>query len=338
MKKMLAIIEKEIIHTRRNPRQAVILFLFPIVTILVVGTAFGGGFYRSNDLPTVIVIGDGVSDEIPDMLAALDTFDADIIRGSVGDARDAVKNGEYLVGIHLARRMTMIVDNEDPVITPSVTEALKQVSSTSGTIEQLHADRAFIDYIVPGIVAIMIAFMAVDLASLSIVEERVNKTLHRILSSTTKTGEILLGKLLAHLVFTALGAVLVVIIGVFIFDASFAGDAVTVALVILGSSIMFLAYALTMSAAGRTLMEAHFACDSSLIPMLLLCGAFFPLYSMVPLLRSIAEILPLTYVFTALRDSMVKGADLGEIATPLLAISLYAIAFAASGILLFKKE
>ena len=205
-------------------------------------------------------------------------------------------------------------------------------------IKPLFKELSFIDYITPGIIAIIVAFMGVDLASTSIAEERVRGTLHRVLSSSIKTWEVIIGKVVPFVIFTFISGIIVLIIGVVLFNSTFIGRVSLLLLSIFVSAFMWVMFALAASSFGRSPLESHLICDSSIIPMLLLAGIFFPLSSMTGFMKNIAGILPMTYSFDALRDVMIKGSSIDSIATPLIAQIIYILIFGIIGVLIFRHK
>jgi ABC-type multidrug transport system permease subunit len=73
-------------------------------------------------------------------------------------------------------------------------------------------------------------------------------------------------------------------------------------------------------------------------PMMLLSGVWFSLEGTNPVVRKIAQVLPLTHLVDAARAIMTEGAGLADIAPHLLVLTLMSAVFLSLGSLIFRWE
>lgn len=146
----------------------------------------------------------------------------------------------------------------------------------------------------------------------------------RRLSATPLTKvEWLLGNFLSQTVLAlALGAIMLTL-GVILFNVSVLINAYSVALLFLG---VLLFSGVGMSLAGLVKDPEAAAGLGNIIafPMMLLSGTFWPISSMPSSLQTVAQALPLTYLATGLRNSMVS-ADFSAAFTDLVVVAVFAM-------------
>jgi len=164
-----------------------------------------------------------------------------------------------------------------------------------------------INYMGPGIVALLLTILTLFLTSISLVREKEQQTMDTLLISRLNPLEIYLGKALPMavigLVQTALGMLVVMLW----FKVPLRGNL----LYMLLSAIIFLAailsYALLISTIASTQQQALFFSWFSMVTFILLSGLFTPVENMHPSIRVIADINPLRYLVKIIREIFLKG-------------------------------
>src|SRR5262249_59257067 len=82
------------------------------------------------------------------------------------------------------------------------------------------------NYVVPGLIAVILQIIAALLTSLTIAREWEMGTMEQILSTPLRPAEMVLGKMLAYFVVGVADAVIAVLVGVLIFQVPFRGSIV----------------------------------------------------------------------------------------------------------------
>ena len=74
------------------------------------------------------------------------------------------------------------------------------------------------------------------------------------------------------------------------------------------------------------------------MPMMFICGVFFPTQTMPPILQEIAQFLPLTYANDAFRTIMIQGGGLGDITLDLVILLAFGLVFFIIGVARFNRD
>ncbi len=139
-------------------------------------------------------------------------------------------------------------------------------------------------------------------------------------------GEIVLGYALGFLIFALVQSLIIILFAVYVLGIHYAGSIGLVFLVNFFVILMSVSLGVLLSAFARNELQAIQFIPVVIIPQILLCGFFWPVQQMVPVLRGIAAALPMTYAIQALQDVMVKGNGFGSIWLSLLILTAF-IAF-----------
>ncbi|MDP3526647.1 MAG: ABC transporter permease, partial [Hoeflea sp.] len=149
--------------------------------------------------------------------------------------------------------------------------------------------------------------------------------------------EIMLGKVLPFLVVGGVQVAVVLLAAKFLFSVPFVGS-----LTLLLASILVFVLALVLlgyaiSTLARTQMQAMQLTFFFFLPSLLLSGFMFPYRGMPGWAQTLGEIFPLTHFLRIIRAVMLKGADLEGVASPLLALLLFVVAFMVLALARFRR-
>jgi ABC-2 type transport system permease protein len=180
------------------------------------------------------------------------------------------------------------------------------------------------NYVVPGLIAVILQIIAALLTSLTIAREWEMGTMEQVLSTPLRPAEMVLGKMLAYFVVGLADAAIAVVVGLFVFQVPFHGSA----LILAGSTCIFLFGALFwgifISAATRNQLQAYqIGILSSFLPAFLLSGFVYSVETMPKPIQVITHIVPARYFVTILKDAFLKGAGLSVLWTELGFLSLY---------------
>jgi len=178
------------------------------------------------------------------------------------------------------------------------------------------------NYIVPGIIAVIIMILTAQLTSLTVAREWETGTLEWLIATPVTPAELILGKLLPYVGIGLVDVVAAVGAGVFLFDVPFRGSF----WLLLALSSLFLVGVLAMGlfisvAAKSQLLAAQVASLTTFLPSFLLSGFIYPIYNMPRVLQAITYLVPARYYMTILKGVFLKGIgfDILVIETLLLA-------------------
>ncbi len=196
----------------------------------------------------------------------------------------------------------------------------------------------YVDWLVPGLLAMNMMFAALFGVGFVIVRYRKNGVLKRLKATPLRPAEFLVGQLGSRLM-------IIVVITSAIFAGSHAildfplrGNPLGLLLVLVLGGICLIALGLIV--ASRTASEELAGGLLNLFtwPMMFLSGVWFSVEGLHPWLQAIARVLPLTHVIEAGRAIMLDGAGLVAITPNLLVLAAMSVVFLAIGARLFRWE
>ena len=158
----------------------------------------------------------------------------------------------------------------------------------------------FIDYVVPGIIGLILQLLTVTLMACTIARERESGTLYQLMVTSLRRGEIVIGKILPYLAVSIFLIVIILALSWWHFEVRFYNPA-ALALICLLFLLCSLGLGLLISAISKTQTQAIQFSVFFLLPVFVLSGAFAPLEQLPAAIRYVAEIFPLTHFCRAFR-------------------------------------
>lgn len=191
--------------------------------------------------------------------------------------------------------------------------------------------------IVPGLLGVILQMTMVMMTSMALTREVERGTMENLLAMPATPVEIMLGKVLPYLGVGAVQVVVVLVAAKLAFGVPFVGalPLLLAGVFVFVTALVILGY--LISTAARTQMQAMQLTFFFFLPSLLLSGFMFPYRGMPGWAQVLGEIFPLTHFLRLIRAVMLKGADLGAIAGPLTALTLFVASFAALALLRFRR-
>jgi len=182
------------------------------------------------------------------------------------------------------------------------------------------------NYVVPGLVAVILQIIAALLTSLTIAREWEMGTMEQLLSTPLRPAELVLGKMLAYFLVGLADSAIAFLVGVFVFSVPFRGSllllTVSTCIFLFGS----LFWGIFVSAAARTQLQAYqMGILSSFLPAFLLSGFVYTIGNMPVVIQAITYIIPARYVVTILKGIFLKGVGLTVLWAQLAFLVLYAL-------------
>jgi ABC-2 type transport system permease protein len=181
------------------------------------------------------------------------------------------------------------------------------------------------NYVVPGLIAVILQIIAALLTSLTIAREWEMGTMEQILSTPLRPAEMVLGKMIAYFAVGVADAAIALVVGIFIFEVPFRGSLLLLAV----STCVFLFGALFwgifVSAAAKTQLQAYqMGVLSSFLPAFLLSGFIYATDNMPAVIQVISHVVPARYAITILKGVFLKGIGMGVLWGELAFLVLYA--------------
>ena len=177
------------------------------------------------------------------------------------------------------------------------------------------------DFMVPGVLAMLLLVVTANLSSMAIVRERELGTLEQLNVTPLTRWELMLGKLLPYGLIGLLDAVMVVLVAVFWFRVPFQGSVWVLALATLPYLLCTLSLGLFVSTISHTQQQAMLtSIFFFLVPMIYLSGFTFPIENMPRIIQWLTYAIPLRYFLVIVRGVFLKGIGLDVLWPQFLAL------------------
>ncbi len=164
------------------------------------------------------------------------------------------------------------------------------------------------NYIVPGLIAVILMIIAALLTSLTIAREWENGTMEQLISTPVRPSELIVGKVSAFFSIGIVDLIIALVVALLIYRVPFRGSALFLIL----TSCIFLFGALLwgvfISAVARSQLLAYqMSLVSSFLPAFLLSGFVYSIENMPTVIQIITHIVPARYFVTILKGVFLKG-------------------------------
>jgi ABC-2 type transport system permease protein len=255
--------------------------------------------------------------------AILDATDDNTANIALGYAEAVI--GAYSGNVQLERTQTM---GQPPPVVPTV--AQYRVWYNEDLVSR--------NYIMPGVVALVMALVGAQLTSLTISREWERGTMEVLVSTPVTRMELMMGKILPYFVIGLLDAAFCLMIAVFWFEAPFRGAVSTLFLTTSLFLIVVLGLGYFISASIRSQVGAsQIALVATLLPTTLLSGFAFPIEQMPTPIQWLTYLVPARYYFTILKSVFLKGSGIADLLTPIGLLALYAAVIGLLAARAFRK-
>jgi ABC-2 type transport system permease protein len=171
-----------------------------------------------------------------------------------------------------------------------------------------NADLESRNYIIPGLIAVIMMVIAALLTSLTVAREWEQGTMEQLISTPVKAPELVLGKLFPYFCIGMFDVLLAVLMGEFLFHVPLRGN---VALIFVQAAVFLigtLSLGLLISIVTKSqLLSSQIAMVATFLPAFLLSGFAYPIRSMPLVLQGISYFIPAKYFVILLKGIYLKG-------------------------------
>jgi ABC-type multidrug transport system permease subunit len=193
---------------------------------------------------------------------------------------------------------------------------LQSVSSDANRIDRQPVsgeEVRYVDWLLPGILAINVMFSSLWGVGWVIVRYRKNGVLRRLRATPLSAGEFLVAQIISRLLVVASTTVLVFFGTHLLLDFPMRGSYLALAAVFLVGAIALISIGLAVAARVRSEELANGLLDMVAFPMMILSGVWFSMEGTNIWAQRLAELMPLSHLVDAARRIMLDGAGLGDI-------------------------
>ncbi|WP_213766982.1 ABC transporter permease [Caballeronia sp. dw_19] len=183
------------------------------------------------------------------------------------------------------------------------------------------------NFIIPGVVAVILALVGAQLTSLTVSREWERGTMEQLISTPVTALEVMLGKLLPYFGIGLANAAFCLLSTIFWFDVPFRGNIVTLVATTALFTLVVLGIGYLVSVHIRSQLGAsQVALLLTMLPTSMLSGYTFAIDQMPAPIQAATLLVYARYYITILRAVFLKGSTVAELAVPILALALYAVA------------
>ena len=196
-----------------------------------------------------------------------------------------------------------------------------------------------LNFMIPGLIAIILQVQALNLTSLSIVREREQGTMEQLIVTPIKAWELMLGKTLPYVLIVLSNVLVTLAIGVFWFKVAITGSIPLLMFLSLIFILGSLGLGILVSNIAKTQMQAMYI--SAFIiqtPSMILSGFVFPRLNMPKVTYFVGNFLPITYFLEITRGIILKGAGFFQLWRYIWPLALLSVIFFALSVITFRKR
>jgi ABC-2 type transport system permease protein len=195
------------------------------------------------------------------------------------------------------------------------------------------------NFIIPGVVAIIMALVGAQLTSLTISREWERGTMELLISTPVRGSEVMVGKLMPYLVLGWIDAAFCLVIAALWFQVPFRGTLATLFVTTTAFLVVVLGIGYLMSVLIRSQLGAsQIALLVTMLPTQLLSGYVFPIDQMPVLIQKLTYLVYSRYYVTIVKAIFLKGSGLPALATPTIFLVVYATAVMILAARAFRKS
>lgn len=358
-----AIFYKEWLHIRRDRMTLVMMLVMPMIQMMM----YGWMDTNVRHIPTVVCDESRSTESrrLVDQLRATGSFDLTYVL-SPGAARSAVRSARARVAVeippdyhdHLLRgegaQVLVLIDGSESTVAATamgaasgvaLSESLARVAARSaGRAGQIEArpvvlfnpDSRSANYLIPGLVAVLLQMVTSVLTAIAIVRERERGTLEQLLVTPIDPVGLMLGKVAPYLVVGLAEISLILLVMRVLFAVPIHGNLVFLYAMALLHIFACLSIGLYVSIGAQTQQQAQSTIQLFFLPSIFLSGYIFPLASLPLPLRMLGQLFPVTHFVEIMRGVVLRGAGPAELWRSCLALLGIAVGLIALSVRRFR--
>lgn len=360
-RRLLAISIKELLQLGRDRTSIGMLIMIPMIQLILFGYAINTDVRHLR----AAVADQSQSAYSRQVIAALQATQVMDFVDSATTAEELelmIRRGHVSVGLFIPedayRRSVqgnrkiaqLLVDGSDPVIAGAVAQlrnmplAPERYTPDQFDLGKLqlriyyNPEKRSAVNVVPGLIGVILTFTMVLFTAIAIVREKEQGTYEMLIATPLSSLQLMLGKVLPYVGIGLLQAMLILLMGYWVFHVPVNGalwDVFFASLVFIAASLTL---GLVISTVAGTQLQAMQMTIFVFMPSILLSGFMFPFDGMPRLAQWIAEILPLTHFLRIIRGVVLRGAHLGELMTEMYVLGGFFLVTLSFAVLRFKKR
>ncbi|MGD0834000.1 MAG: ABC transporter permease [Candidatus Dormibacteria bacterium] len=336
---MWAMIVKEFRQLRRDRRTVAMMVALPILLLVIFGYAAS---FNVTSIPTT-VSGPEARLVAGLLRAPFDVTSVDV-SGTRAQAVTALTDGDTAAAVVTGPQgATVLLDGTQLFTAQAALRAVDEAGAHLPPGFTLQAQVLFNPglttsaVMVPGLAAMILLFIGTVITSLGVVRERQAGTLEQLAVMPFRPRDVFLGKIAPYFAVGAVDMILVVAVGMALFDVPFRGSILVFGLGALLFLFVALGIGVLISSVSQNQGQAIQLALMTLLPQIMLSGLIFPLTSMAAGVRWIGYLLPLTYFVEIARGVMLRATPITSLWQPFLYLAVIGAVVVTLSTLRFRR-
>lgn len=264
---------------------------------------------------------------------------------------DGSNSNSALIGLNYVNRITEAFSSSirvthvpagdataspDPAITPPQAAGQAPIIDNRQRV-WYNPDLVSKNYMVPGVIAVLLVVITSMMTALGIVKEKEIGTLEQLIITPLRRSELMMGKLLPFVVIGFFDIGIVLLIGIFWFDVPMRGS-IPLLFALAGVYILTtLGLGLFVSTLSRTQNQAQLTIFFIMLPMMILSGFAFPIANMPVFFQDLSYLSPVRYFLVIIRGIFLKGDGIETLWPQVLPLAVLAGAIFTLSVLRFRR-
>ncbi|HQO01751.1 MAG TPA: ABC transporter permease [Spirochaetota bacterium] len=362
--RILAIAEKEWIQVRRDGRSLILSILLPVLLLLLFAYALNMDVKRVS----VAIFDQDKSALSRDLLESFSNTEYFRVQRYVRNYReidDLIDRGTVIMGIVVPRNfesmyksgkhvsVQILIDGSDSTSATVAGGYVKSIMfSFNRDLRMRDLNRAGIsgivapvdvrsrvwyneelqskNFIVPGIIVIVMAIISALITSLTISREWERGTMETLITTPVRKYEVYFGKLVPYVLIALFDLIITVSLGYFVFSVPLRGSFIELYLIALLFLIGTSSLGIMISSATRSqVLSVQAAIIITYLPSIILSGYIFPIKNMPGIVQIITYLVPAKYLITVMKGIALKGIGASLLWTQIVFLTLYAVVVGA---------
>jgi ABC-type multidrug transport system permease subunit len=168
----------------------------------------------------------------------------------------------------------------------------------------------YIDFLIPGLIAMGIMSSVLWGISYGLIEKRSKKLLRRMVATPMRKSYFLLAQIISRLVLTLFDTLFLILFAHFVFDMQIQGSIFALILIILSGNFAFMGIAILIASRTSNTQVGNGFISAITMPMMLLSGIFFSYQNFPEWAIPAIQTLPLTTLTDGIRSIFIEGAGI----------------------------
>lgn len=339
--------------------------IFPIAMAWVLGVAFSN---KAETVQTIALVRNGSpgNPQLNDFLAGsqplYDSLTGNITgyRKELGDQKTGrqvyrlitVNRDSAILMVKRGQTSLMITEKADSLhyyFDPATAEARLNYLILSPAIEKEQyvfkgaeikplttVGTRYIDYLVPGLIAIGIMNSILWGISYTFIDMRSRKLLRRMVATPMKKSYFLVSHFVSRLCLTIIEALILLVFSRFYFNLAIQGSLVAFIMMFLAGNICFMGIAVLISSRTANSNIGNGLINFVSMPMTILSGIFFSYHNFPDVVIPFIQKLPLTILTDNIRGIFIEGIGIKEIIPEFMVLSGFGLLLSFIGLRIFK--